>query len=145
MQRAKAGKQVKAATKDAARSPDRFYKIGEVCAMTDTQPYVLRFWESEFPLLAPRKSRSGQRLYEKKDVDLVLKIKALLYDEEYTIAGARKRLEELGFSSGAEEQPSVPRKAAPTRSPARGGKEAPAQRMASLRRELLELKRLLDS
>ena len=69
-----------------------FYKIGEVCQLTDTQPYVLRFWESEFPQLAPTKSRSGQRLYRKKDIDLVLTIKQLLHDEGYTIAGARKKL-----------------------------------------------------
>ncbi len=69
-----------------------FYKIGEVCQLTDTQPYVLRFWESEFPQLAPTKSRSGQRLYRKKDIDLVLSIKQLLHDEGYTIAGARKKL-----------------------------------------------------
>ncbi len=69
-----------------------FYKIGEVCQLTDTQPYVLRFWESEFPQLAPTKSRSGQRLYRKRDIDLVLTIKQLLHDEGYTIAGARKKL-----------------------------------------------------
>jgi DNA-binding transcriptional MerR regulator len=69
-----------------------FYKIGEVCQLTDTQPYVLRFWESEFPQLAPNKSRSGQRLYRRKDIDLVLEIKKLLYDEGFTIAGARKKL-----------------------------------------------------
>jgi DNA-binding transcriptional MerR regulator len=69
-----------------------FYKIGEVCQLTDTQPYVLRFWESEFAHLAPSKSRSGQRLYRKKDIDLVLEIKRLLYQEGFTIAGARKKL-----------------------------------------------------
>ena len=69
-----------------------FYKIGEVCQFTDTQPYVLRFWESEFPQLAPTKSRSGQRLYRRKDIDLVLEIKSLLYQEGFTIAGARKKL-----------------------------------------------------
>ena len=71
-----------------------FYKIGEVCELTDTQPYVLRFWESEFPQLAPRKNRSGQRVYQRKDIDTVIRIKKLLYEEEYTIAGARRKLEE---------------------------------------------------
>jgi len=70
-----------------------FYKIGEVCSLTDTQPYVLRFWESEFPQLAPRKNRTGQRLYRHRDVEMVLEIKKLLYDEGFTIAGAKKRLE----------------------------------------------------
>ena len=69
-----------------------FFKIGEVCQLTDTQPYVLRFWESEFPQLAPKKSRSGQRLYRRKDIDLVMEIKKLLYQEGFTIAGARKKL-----------------------------------------------------
>ncbi len=69
-----------------------FYKIGEVCQLTGTQPYVLRFWESEFPQLAPTKSRTGQRLYRRKDIDLVLEIKTLLYQEGFTIAGARKKL-----------------------------------------------------
>lgn len=71
-----------------------FYKIGEVCEITDTQPYVLRFWESEFPQLAPRKNRSGQRVYQRRDIDTVIRIKKLLYEEEYTIAGARKKLED---------------------------------------------------
>lgn len=69
-----------------------FYRLGEVCQITDTQPYVLRFWESEFPQLAPRKSRTGQRLYRQKDVDLVLQIKRLLYEDGFTIASARKKL-----------------------------------------------------
>ncbi len=69
-----------------------FYKIGEVCSLTDTQPYVLRFWESEFPQLAPRKNRTGQRLYRHRDIEMVLEIKKLLYDEGHTIAGARKKL-----------------------------------------------------
>ena len=77
-----------------------FYKIGEVCQITDTQPYVLRFWESEFPQLAPKKSRSGQRLYREKDLELVRQIKRLLYDEGFTIAGARKKLG-LGEGQGA--------------------------------------------
>lgn len=71
-----------------------FYKIGEVCDITDTQPYVLRFWESEFPQLSPKKNRSGQRVYKRKDIDTVIRIKKLLYEEEYTIAGARKKLDE---------------------------------------------------
>ena len=69
-----------------------FYKIGEVCSLTDTQPYVLRFWESEFPQLAPNKSRTGQRVYRSRDVEMILTIKKLLYEEGCTIAGARKKL-----------------------------------------------------
>jgi len=78
------------------------YKIGEVCEITGTQPYVLRFWESEFPGLAPQKNRSGQRIYRKRDIDLIEKIKVLLYEKEYTIAGARKVLEtEMAFQEDA--------------------------------------------
>ncbi|HEY3174423.1 MAG TPA: MerR family transcriptional regulator [Candidatus Polarisedimenticolia bacterium] len=77
-----------------------FYKIGEVCELTDTQPYVLRFWESEFPQLAPRKNRSGQRVYQRKDIETVMRIKSLLYQEEYTIAGARRKLDESPHSGG---------------------------------------------
>jgi DNA-binding transcriptional MerR regulator len=71
-----------------------FYKIGEVCELTGTEPYVLRYWEAEFPFLSPPKNRSGQRIYKQGDIDLILRIKELLYDEGYTIAGARRKLEE---------------------------------------------------
>ena len=64
-----------------------FFKIGEVCEITDTQPYVLRYWESEFPALAPAKNSSGQRIYRRKDIETVLRIKQLLYEEGFTIAG----------------------------------------------------------
>jgi DNA-binding transcriptional MerR regulator len=70
-----------------------FFKIGEVCEITDTQPYVLRYWESEFPALAPAKNSSGQRIYRRKDIETVIRIKQLLYDEGFTIAGAKKKLE----------------------------------------------------
>ena len=70
-----------------------FFKIGEVCEIIDTQPYVLRYWESEFPALAPAKNTSGQRIYRRRDIETVLRIKQLLYEEGFTIAGAKKRLE----------------------------------------------------
>jgi DNA-binding transcriptional MerR regulator len=77
-----------------------FFKIGEVCEITDTQPYVLRYWESEFPALAPAKNSSGQRIYRRRDIETVLRIKELLYQEGFTIAGAKKRLEtEMGGKS----------------------------------------------
>jgi len=75
--------------------PDRLYfRIGEVSAITGIPPYVLRYWESEFPGLQPKKSGGGQRLYRKRDVVLVLEVKKLLYQERYTVAGARRRLAE---------------------------------------------------
>ena len=69
-----------------------FFKIGEVCDLAGLEPYVLRFWETEFPDLAPQKSKAGHRVYRKRDVEMVLKIKNLLYDRGFTIAGARKHL-----------------------------------------------------
>jgi DNA-binding transcriptional MerR regulator len=75
--------------------PDRLYfRIGEVSEITGVPPYVLRYWESEFPALQPRKSGGGQRLYRKRDVAMILEIKKLLYQERYTVAGARRRLTE---------------------------------------------------
>ncbi len=69
-----------------------FFKIGEVCELAGVQAHVLRYWESEFPMLAPQKNRAGQRVYRKRDVEMALKIKELLYEDQYTIAGAKKRL-----------------------------------------------------
>lgn len=76
--------------------PDKlFYKIGEVSRITEVEPYVLRYWESEFPFLRPRKSKSGQRVYVKKDLTTILEIKKLLYSERYTIEGVRKRFADV--------------------------------------------------
>jgi DNA-binding transcriptional MerR regulator len=69
-----------------------FFKIGEVCELAGVQAHVLRYWETEFPTLAPQKNRAGQRTYRRKDVEMALRIKELLYDEQYTIAGAKKKL-----------------------------------------------------
>lgn len=69
-----------------------FFKIGEVCELAGVQAHVLRYWESEFPMLAPQKNRAGQRVYRKRDVEIALRIKELLYEDQYTIAGAKKRL-----------------------------------------------------
>lgn len=73
--------------------PERlFFKIGEVCELAGVQAHVLRYWETEFPMLAPQKNRAGQRTYRRRDVEMALRIKELLYDEQYTIAGAKKKL-----------------------------------------------------
>lgn len=71
----------------------RLYKIGEVCRIADVQPYVLRYWETEFAALAPNKSGGGQRLYTQREIDIILRIKQLLYSEGFTIAGAKKKLD----------------------------------------------------
>src|SRR6266581_7423671 len=78
----------------AQEIPDKLYfRIGEVARLAGIKPYVLRFWETEFSGLVPKKSGTGQRLYRRKDVELVLEIKRLLYDKRYTIEGARKFLD----------------------------------------------------
>lgn len=75
--------------------PDKlFYKIGEVSKITGVETYVLRYWETEFPFLKPRKNKSGQRVYIKKDLEMILQIKRMLYQERYTIEGVRKRFGE---------------------------------------------------
>jgi DNA-binding transcriptional MerR regulator len=88
-----------------------YYKIGEACKALGIQPYVLRYWETEFPALTPSKSRSGQRVYSEKELEVIRRIKELLYEEGYTIAGAKKRLEaelaagSLGESPGETDEP----------------------------------------
>lgn len=87
------------------RVPDKqFFRIGEVAEIAEVEPYVLRFWETEFDGLSPKKSKSNQRRYSRKDVELVLQIRDLLYEECYTIAGARRQLRKRN----AIEAPEVP-------------------------------------
>src|SRR5580765_1251980 len=77
--------------------PDKLYfRIGDVAKLAGIKPYVLRFWETEFPALGPKKSGTGHRLYRRKDVELVLEIKTLLYEKRFTIEGARKHLDTRG-------------------------------------------------
>ena len=75
-----------------------FFKIGEVCEIVGVEPYVLRFWETEFPNLAPGKSKTGHRVYKKKDVENILRVKELLYDRGFTIAGARRHMSKTRVS-----------------------------------------------
>jgi DNA-binding transcriptional MerR regulator len=79
-------------------SPDkRYYRIGEVAKITGVKPHVLRYWESEFRWMAPAKSRSKQRMYRQRDIEVVQLLKRLLHEERFTIAGARKKLREMGI------------------------------------------------
>lgn len=83
----------KTMTDPASEIPDKlFFKIGEVCDIVGVQAHVLRYWETEFPMLQPQKNRSGQRTYRRKDVEMALRIKELLYEEGFTIAGAKRKL-----------------------------------------------------
>jgi DNA-binding transcriptional MerR regulator len=77
-----------------ARPVQEFYSIGEVCALTDLKPHVLRYWESQFRFLNPAKNRSGNRVYKSKEVELIMLVKNLLYTEKYTIEGARQQIDQ---------------------------------------------------
>ncbi len=90
------------ATATQTAAEQGLYRIGEVSRLTDLKPFVLRYWETEFPMLEPVKSASGHRLYRQQDVDMVLRIKRLLYDEGFTIAGARRHLREQNGAGDAE-------------------------------------------
>jgi DNA-binding transcriptional MerR regulator len=88
----------------------QYFKIGEVSEILNVEPYVLRYWESEFKILKPTRTRARQRLYHKKDLELLLEIKHLLYDEKFTIAGAKKRLQEMRRQEAAEKKSKRPLK-----------------------------------
>jgi DNA-binding transcriptional MerR regulator len=115
--------------------PDKpYFRIGEVSRLTGVKPYVLRYWEHEFPQVAPAKTRSNQRLYRREDVERILTIKRLLYEERYTIAGARARLE--AAAQGEEAAGGVP--------PGGPGDAGTIrQRLLRLREELRSLRALL--
>ena len=81
-------------TARAADPVQEYYSIGEVCALTDLKPHVLRYWETQFRVLSPAKNRSGNRVYARREVELVLLVKHLLYTEKYTVDGARQKLDE---------------------------------------------------
>ena len=85
---------------DPISSERLFYRIGEVSRMTGLRPHVLRYWESEFRVIKPHKAGSLQRLYRKKDLSLILKIKKLLYEEGFTIAGAKKKIRDIEREEG---------------------------------------------
>jgi DNA-binding transcriptional MerR regulator len=111
-----------------------FFKIGEVCEITDTQPYVLRYWESEFAALAPAKNSSGQRIYRRRDIETVLRIKQLLYEEGFTIAGAKKRLEaELAGRVETPQEPMAPAAVTPPPAAAPAAPTVTADDAAALR------------
>lgn len=82
-----------------------FYRINEVSTITQVKPYVLRYWETEFPMLSPEKDENDQRRYRKSDIELIVNIKHLLYTEKFTIAGARKQLRQGRSESTAQRQP----------------------------------------
>ena len=113
-----------------AAIPDKDeFKIGEVCEIAGVKPFVLRYWETEFPELAPSKGSGGQRTYSRSDVQLILRIKQLLYEERFTVAGAKKRLSEE-VTGQAPKAPKVDTK--------------PSNQVESLRRALKQTRRELE-
>jgi DNA-binding transcriptional MerR regulator len=143
---------------DAAPMDDReeksLFRIGEVSRLTATKAFVLRYWETEFPMLQPVKSPSGHRLYRREDIETVFEIKRLLYEEGFTIAGARKHFEERGQEAGADSGSSASagngsesRASAQLHAPA-SRREAPTQRqrkfLLDLHEELLAVLTLLE-
>ncbi len=89
--------------------PEKIYfKIGEVCDLVGVQAHVLRYWETEFPMLSPQKNKSGQRSYRRRDVEVTLRIKQLLYNEMFTIAGARKKLQSEAREINRPKTPDLP-------------------------------------
>ncbi len=78
----------------APRLIQEFFSIGDVCQLTDLKPHVLRYWESQFRFLNPAKNRSGNRVYQRREIELIMLVKHLLYSEKYTIEGARRRIEQ---------------------------------------------------
>ena len=108
-----------------------YYKIGEVSQITGVEPYILRYWENEFKNIAPSRSRSKQRLYRKKDLQVILEIKKLLYDERFTIEGAKKIIQK--GKRGKEPQLPIPFEHI-----------TPAALLLEVKRELEEIKRVIS-
>src|SRR5580692_4982191 len=124
----------------ALEIPDKLYfRIGDVARLAGIKPYVLRFWETEFPTLGPRKSGTGHRLYRRKDVELVLEIKRLLYEKRYTIEGARKFLD----TRGKAETPRSEKSAKPAAAQADLFPEASSALIDTVRKELKALAEIL--
>lgn len=131
--------------------PDKLYfRIGEVARLGGIKPYVLRFWETEFPGLDPKKSGTGHRLYRRKDVELVLEIKRLLYEKRYTIEGARKFLDARSKNgdpaapdSAGRSKRSAAKQASPVQSAQTGFFDVPSPLLETVRKELRQIAELL--
>jgi DNA-binding transcriptional MerR regulator len=142
--------QVMASAAQAAQElPEKsLFRIGEVSRLTATKTFVLRYWESEFPTLQPVKSPSGHRLYRREDIETVFEIKRLLYEEGFTIAGARKHLADLNSGNGtAGARDETPREfARAAEAPAKHGPTSRAHRkfLLDLHEELLAVLTLLE-
>ena len=128
------------ARSDSVQIPNKLYfRIGDVSKLASVEPYVLRFWENEFPMLNPKKSGTNQRLYRRKDVEIILEIKHLLYEKRFTIEGARSVLKQQRSRSAPKPQPQ-----AQPRQTGLFPEAAPAPKLDPIRRELREILELLS-
>ena len=116
-----------------------YFRIGEVARIVGVKPYVLRYWESEFAVLRPEKTASGHRLYRRRDVEILLDIKRLLYDEKFTISGAKKRLREVGKEGEAP----LPAESAEQNQVVETDRQRDV--LVSIRKELLDLYKMLNA
>jgi len=123
-----------------------YYKIREVCEIVGVEAHVLRFWETEFPTLSPPKSKSGQRTYRPKDIDLLLRIRGLLYDEGFTIAGAKKQLQGKSpvVAQKKTEAPSPRSKSKQRRTESKSASPPKSDRINKVKSELENILTLLD-
>jgi DNA-binding transcriptional MerR regulator len=119
-----------------------YFSISEVAEMTSVKPHVLRYWESEFPELRPKKNRAGNRSYREKDIRTVMTIRDLLYQEGYTIAGARNRLKDRG--KGDEPVRAAARVEVAEAAPEASAVPASGRLLREMKKELLELRKRLD-
>jgi len=117
-----------------------YYKIGEACKILEIQPYVLRYWETEFPFLSPNKSKSGQRVYSDPEIDVIRRIKELLYEEGYTIAGAKKKLEGEMAAEPAGDSPAPAKKAGKKKATARSAGPTAAEPDSGDKKQMEELR-----
>jgi DNA-binding transcriptional MerR regulator len=121
-----------------------YYKIREVCEIVGVEAHVLRFWESEFSALSPPKTKTGQRIYRPKDIELLLEIRRLLYEEGFTIAGARKRLGANSPVSAEEGKAAEKSLSVPETARRQTGKAPDSERLDKVKAELENILTLLD-
>ena len=123
-----------------------YYSIGEVAELTSLKPYVLRYWETEFPALKPTKNRAGNRIYKDRDIKILFHIKYLLYDQKYTIEGARKQLKSANFEEMIQSGDSPSKVSESDTSDGENEKEDKlVNTLSSIRKSLLDLKKILRS
>jgi DNA-binding transcriptional MerR regulator len=121
-----------------------YYKIREVCEIVGVEAHVLRFWESEFPALSPPKTKTGQRIYRPKDIELLLRIRRLLYEEGFTIAGARKQLSAAAPAAANPETPENTARIHPEPTEKKTEKAPDPDRLNKVKAELQNILTLLD-